>query len=75
MASGREDIDVRMLGLGRPFAIELCKPRRADAVDRLRDCEARINEQDLIQVLDLRVVSKYVTSGLTWLLVKANDGY
>ena len=58
MSSGREDIDVRMLGLGRPFAIELCRPRRADAVDLLRDCEARINEQDLVRVSGLRVVSK-----------------
>jgi len=27
-ASGREDIDVRMLGTGRPFVIEVAKPRK-----------------------------------------------
>jgi len=27
-ASGREDVDVRMLGSGRPFVIELINPRR-----------------------------------------------
>ena len=27
-ASGREDVDVRMLGSGRPFVVELINPRR-----------------------------------------------
>jgi len=27
LASGREDVDVRMLGTGRPFALECCNPR------------------------------------------------
>jgi tRNA U54 and U55 pseudouridine synthase Pus10 len=27
-SSGREDIDVRMLGAGRPYAIELCSPKK-----------------------------------------------
>ena len=28
-AAGREDIDVRMLGLGRPFVMEIVNPMRA----------------------------------------------
>jgi len=28
-SGGREDIDVRMLGDGRPFVLELISPRRA----------------------------------------------
>ncbi len=27
-ASGREDIDARMLGSGRPFVIEISKPKK-----------------------------------------------
>ena len=27
-SSGREDVDVRMLGLGRPFLFELVNPRK-----------------------------------------------
>ena len=29
-ASGREDVDVRMLGTGRPFVVELINPRRVN---------------------------------------------
>ena len=29
-ASGREDVDVRMLGSGRPFVVELINPRRVN---------------------------------------------
>jgi len=29
-ASGREDVDVRMLGTGRPFVVELVNPRRVN---------------------------------------------
>jgi len=28
-ASGREDVDVRMLGKGRPFILEIVSPKRA----------------------------------------------
>ena len=40
-ASGREDIDARMLGTGRPFVIEVSKPKKR-FVD-LKEIEARIN--------------------------------
>ena len=57
-AAGREDVDVRMLGTGRPFIIEVKKPRK-----RFIDLELLtklINKQgrDKIEVLDLHFASK-----------------
>ncbi|TRO42925.1 tRNA pseudouridine(54/55) synthase Pus10 [Candidatus Bathyarchaeota archaeon] len=57
-AAGREDVDVRMLGTGRPFIIEVKKPKR-----RFIDLELLtklINKQgqDKIEVLDLHFASK-----------------
>jgi tRNA pseudouridine synthase 10 len=40
-ASGREDIDARMLGTGRPFVIEVSKPKKR-FVD-LKEIEAKVN--------------------------------
>ncbi len=40
-ASGREDIDARMLGTGRPFVVEVSKPRRRSI--NLKDLEGVIN--------------------------------
>ena len=53
-ASGREDIDARMLGNGRPFVVEVREPRRR-AVD-LNLLEKKINEaaEGKIEVLSLR---------------------
>ncbi len=51
---GREDIDARMLGRGRPFVLELLRPRRRSvdlaqmAADLARDAVGRV------EVLDLR---------------------
>lgn len=47
-SGGREDIDVRMLGRGRPFVIEVTDPRRALAVTpaELQIHEAEINSRD-----------------------------
>ena len=60
LASGREDVDVRMLGGGRPFALECCNPKKAKfTVDQLRQLEVEFNKKDLdITVHDLRLVSK-----------------
>jgi tRNA pseudouridine synthase 10 len=41
-AMGREDIDARMLGRGRPFVIEITRPRRRSV--GLVEAEARINQ-------------------------------
>lgn len=49
---GREDIDARMLGNGRPFVIEIREPRR-----RILDFESlqeRINASGVVEVSDLR---------------------
>jgi tRNA pseudouridine synthase 10 len=40
-ASGREDIDARMLGTGRPFVIEISKPKKR--FFDLKEIEAKIN--------------------------------
>ena len=42
-ASGREDIDARMLGTGRPFVIEVSKPKKR-FVD-LKEIEVKINAE------------------------------
>jgi len=41
---GREDIDARMLGSGRPFVVELREPKRRQRVD-LRALEEKVNEE------------------------------
>ena len=43
-AAGREDVDVRMLGSGRPFVLELVRPRKR-RVD-LKELEKAINERN-----------------------------
>ena len=52
--AGREDIDVRMLGGGRPFVFEVVNPKIADP--DLVELETRINElfEGRIEVIDLR---------------------
>merc|ERR1712183_694954 len=48
LASGREDVDVRMLGGGRPFAIECCDPKRAKfTVEQLKKLELEFNKEDI----------------------------
>ncbi|MEM1562644.1 MAG: tRNA pseudouridine(54/55) synthase Pus10 [Candidatus Bathyarchaeia archaeon] len=57
-AAGREDRDARMLGGGRPFVIEVKKPKRRN-VD-LKGLERAINEyaRGKVEVLDLRFGDK-----------------
>ena len=57
-AAGREDIDARMLGHGRPFVIEVKRPRKR-FID-LQDLTRSINEQaqGKVRVLNLRFASK-----------------
>ena len=56
--SGREDIDARMIGSGRPFVLEIKEPHRR-FVD-LRDAEAKVNHEnaDKIEISDLQYVQK-----------------
>ncbi len=57
-AAGREDIDARMLGTGRPFVIEVSKPKKR-FVD-LKQVEALINAAAVgkVEVSDLRFTTK-----------------
>ncbi|MHA1302265.1 MAG: tRNA pseudouridine(54/55) synthase Pus10 [Candidatus Heimdallarchaeaceae archaeon] len=56
--SGREDIDVRMLGSGRPFVLEVTKPKIRTL--NLEELTKRINAyaQNKVEVLNLRWSSK-----------------
>jgi len=51
---GREDIDARMLGRGRPFVLELLRPRTRSidlarmAAELARDAAGRVEVQDLV---------------------------
>ncbi|NJE48829.1 tRNA pseudouridine(54/55) synthase Pus10 [Thermococcus sp. 9N3] len=53
--AGREDVDVRTLGNGRPFIVEIKSPRRR-RVD-LRKIAEEINASRKVEVLNLRFVS------------------
>ncbi len=52
--AGREDVDARMLGTGRPFVLEVIEPRRR-FVD-LRELERAINAQRWVAVRGLEYV-------------------
>jgi len=58
-ATGRQDVDVRMLGTGRPFAIEIIRPRkRATDLEILRE---RINRStQAVEVGRLRYASRRI---------------
>jgi tRNA pseudouridine synthase 10 len=57
-ASGREDIDARMLGSGRPFVIEISKPKKR-FVD-LKQIEAQVNADAIgkVEVSGLHFTTK-----------------
>jgi len=57
-AAGREDRDARMLGNGRPFVIEIKRPKRRNI--NLKSLERAINEHadGKVEVLDLRFGDK-----------------
>ncbi|XP_063774292.1 tRNA pseudouridine synthase Pus10 isoform X2 [Pseudophryne corroboree] len=58
-SSGREDVDVRTLGRGRPFAIELVNPHRVQlTVQDMKDLQQKINGSDKIKVRDLQIVTR-----------------
>ncbi|KZS19858.1 putative tRNA pseudouridine synthase Pus10 [Daphnia magna] len=59
-SSGREDVDVRTLGRGRPFAIELTDPHRTIFTqDQITQLQNVINNStDAIQIRDLQAVTK-----------------
>jgi len=56
---GREDIDARMLGSGRPFVVELRAPKRRQRVD-LHALEEKVNEENRakLEVTNLKYVNR-----------------
>jgi tRNA pseudouridine synthase 10 len=63
-ASGREDIDARMLGEGRPFVIELTKPKKR--FFELKEIEEKINSyaESKVKVSNLHFTDKDVVRKL-----------
>ncbi|XP_048331172.1 uncharacterized protein LOC107422452 isoform X2 [Ziziphus jujuba] len=57
-AAGREDIDVRMLGSGRPFLVEIQNARLMPSEDSVKNIEKHINkmEKKLVGVKNLKMV-------------------
>ncbi|CAN6582421.1 unnamed protein product [Malus baccata var. baccata] len=57
-AAGREDIDVRMLGSGRPFLLEIQNARLVPSDDSVKSLEIAINnlENKLVGVKNLKLV-------------------
>jgi tRNA pseudouridine synthase 10 len=63
LASGREDVDVRTLGRGRPFAVELPNPHRTIlTAAELAKLQKAINEgaKGFVEVRDLQLIHKLV---------------
>ncbi|XP_030636619.1 tRNA pseudouridine synthase Pus10 [Chanos chanos] len=63
-SSGREDVDVRTLGNGRPFAMELLNPHRSQFTKaEIRQLQEAINQSsDKIRVRDLQIVTREAMS-------------
>jgi len=55
-ASGREDVDVRCLGNGRPFVMELASPKKRTA--DLRALEREFQKNENVRAIGLRFVHK-----------------
>ncbi|XP_020547511.1 putative tRNA pseudouridine synthase Pus10 isoform X2 [Sesamum indicum] len=57
-AAGREDIDVRMLGTGRPFLVEIQNARQVPSDALVKDIENKINslESKFVKVKNLKVL-------------------
>ena len=59
MASGREDVDVRCLGQGRPFALEILNARKelrdASSVDEI---ETKVRQSTSVSIRDVQMVRR-----------------
>lgn len=59
MSSGREDVDVRCLGRGRPFAIEIMDARKCDLSHReAAQMEEELKRSKLVSVRDIQMVMR-----------------
>ena len=64
-SAGREDVDVRMLGRGRPFLLELLAPKRPEhTAAEIELLQQRINACGLIEISGLREGSLHAVSTL-----------
>ncbi|KAJ3263345.1 putative tRNA pseudouridine synthase Pus10 [Chytriomyces hyalinus] len=66
-SAGREDVDVLMLGSGRPFYLEIVNPRVLDATPlELKQLQDLVNSENdgKIKVSDLQLVGKHDTKPL-----------
>ena len=63
-ASGREDIDARMLGSGRPFVIEVSKPKKRFLDLKKIEAAVNANAEGKVEVSGLRFSSKDVVRRL-----------
>lgn len=61
-SSGREDVDVRCLGTGRPFVVEFINPCRTKFTrSEMKELQAAINSNTkLVALRDLQVVDRYI---------------
>lgn len=59
-SSGREDCDVRCLGRGRPFYVEIADPVKTKyTFDDFRNLEDNINKSTAVKVRDMQLVQRY----------------
>jgi tRNA pseudouridine synthase 10 len=61
IAAGREDVDVRCLGSGRPFCLEIPLPKRTKFTQQeitVLQNEMNAKYGDLIQIVDLQTINK-----------------
>lgn len=64
-SSGREDVDVRMLGEGRPFIIEVINPHVLKInKDGLKQLRRKINQEEDVAVRDLQTALRSDTTKL-----------
>ncbi|KAK3093377.1 hypothetical protein FSP39_014750 [Pinctada imbricata] len=65
-ASGREDVDVRMLGTGRPFVVEMQNPHRIKfSQEKISELQKEINHRSTdVKIRDLQFVSREDTNKL-----------
>ena len=63
-ASGREDIDARMLGTGRPFVIEISKPKKRFLDLKKLEVAVNTNAEGKVEVSRFRFTNKDVVRRL-----------
>jgi len=63
-ASGREDIDARMLGTGRPFVVEISKPKKRSLDLRKLVEIINLDAKDKVEISKLRFTSRDIVRKL-----------